>query len=188
MRKKCFSLLIIMTLIAFVSGCTNQKTFDDFSIGMTLNEGKDKLAQYPFVIRDNLDIKTLEIDNYTKLYGKDVELRVNFTNSIAIDQQMDEKQLDDFRLILYNYSVENVDEAYARKVLDGLIQDYGEPKRNDFLSKENDDKVYKDVKWDLEDYELLLDYEYPKNGKNFLYIRFGINDHGRQQFKKYVTG
>ncbi|RUT28032.1 hypothetical protein EJP77_18625 [Paenibacillus zeisoli] len=186
MGKKFFSVLIIMILIAFVSGCTSHKTFDEFSIGMTLKEGKDKLAQYPFVIRDNLDITTMEIDNYMKLYEKDVVLRVNFTNSIAFDQQTDEKQLDDFRLLLYNYSVENVDEAYAKKVLDGLVQEYGEPKRNDFLSMENDDKVYKDVYWDLEDYELMMNYEYPKDGKNYVYIRFVINDNGRQKYKKYI--
>lgn len=186
MRKKAFSVLIIMILIAFVSGCTIHKTFDDFSIGMTLNEGKDKLAQYPFVIQDNGYFTTLEIDNYMKLYGKDVVLRVNFSNSIAFDQQMDEKQLDGFRMLLYHYSVENVDEAYAKKVLDGLIHEYGEPKRNDFLSMENDDKVYKDVYWDLEDYELMMNYEYPKDGKNYVYIRFGINDHGRQKYKKYI--
>lgn len=187
MNKKCvriFTMLFVFSLLLTgFTGCSNAKVkdkFDHFIFGTTFDMCKEQFKNYKIETEGN---EYIEIENYKTIDGKQLSLTLSFTNRLVIDSDM--KELDDYRLTNYSYSIREVDNNYSKQLVENFCKVYGEPESNNYFELSAKDTEWRSAIWNTADINIQIHDII--NSNSFTFIGFRIADNDRKNFKKYVT-
>jgi hypothetical protein len=176
--------IVLIILSSLITGCDfvkGKNGFEKFKLGTTFEECKRQLGNYKIEIDG---YERMKIENYMELSGKQVTLMLTFTNELKIDNLM--QNLDDYRLIIYSFSIRDVDDNYNRKIVEDFCKLFGEPDFNDFYEDDANDKGYRNATWKLGGYNISITDNTSNKAKSFILISFKLNDNSREKFKEYV--
>lgn len=179
--KKVTTILLFLCIL--LTGCNTTKKKDEYKIfefGSTVSVCKKKFENYKV---ENFENGMMKVHKYTSLNGKDVDLLLNFSGELMIDDTM--KFLDDERLILYTFSVKDVDYNFNLIFVDKFIKLYGQPTTNDFSNKDAKDMYSRTAVWKMEDCDISI-YDHIGKDSSFISLSFKPNDKIREKFKQYI--